>query len=105
MDVSGRSLLSLQYPRAARLLGGHLAWGVLVASAVVQAFTPDLAPVGTIAFLAMAAALGAGSGAVFAALVGATSWAAGFGLLAAPLVAGWLLLGALTREERVRTAA
>ncbi|MET8560833.1 MFS transporter [Streptomyces flaveolus] len=36
------------------------------AGAFVQAFTPDLAPVGTVAFLVMAAALGAGSGAVFA---------------------------------------
>jgi NNP family nitrate/nitrite transporter-like MFS transporter len=34
--------------------------------ASVQAFTPGLAPVGTVAFLAMAAALGAGSGATFA---------------------------------------
>ena len=34
--------------------------------AVVQAFTPALAPIGTAAFLAMAAALGAGSGATFA---------------------------------------
>jgi MFS transporter, NNP family, nitrate/nitrite transporter len=34
--------------------------------ASVQAFTPDLVPVGTVAFLAMAAALGAGSGATFA---------------------------------------
>ncbi|MFE8946897.1 MFS transporter [Streptomyces sp. NPDC007856] len=42
------------------------ALSVVVAGAVVQSFTPDLAPVGTIAFLAMAAALGAGSGATFA---------------------------------------
>jgi NNP family nitrate/nitrite transporter-like MFS transporter len=34
--------------------------------ATVQAFTPGLAPVGTMAFLAMAAALGAASGATFA---------------------------------------
>ncbi|MFF8910672.1 MFS transporter [Streptomyces olivaceoviridis] len=39
---------------------------VVFVGAFVQAFTPDLAPVGTVAFLAMAAALGAGSGAVFA---------------------------------------
>jgi MFS transporter, NNP family, nitrate/nitrite transporter len=39
---------------------------VVGAGAVVQAFTPPLAPLGTIAFLSMAAALGAGSGATFA---------------------------------------
>jgi MFS transporter, NNP family, nitrate/nitrite transporter len=38
---------------------------VVIAGAVIQAFTPSLVPLGTIAFLAMAAALGAGSGAVF----------------------------------------
>ncbi|MCH5676833.1 MFS transporter [Streptomyces sp. CME 23] len=48
----------------ARVLTAALS--VVVAAAVVQSFTPDLAPVGTIAFLAMAAALGAGSGATFA---------------------------------------
>jgi NNP family nitrate/nitrite transporter-like MFS transporter len=39
---------------------------VVMVGAAVQAFTPSLAPLGTIAFLAMAAALGAASGAVFA---------------------------------------
>jgi len=48
---------------AVRVLAVGLA-AVLV-FAVAQAFTPSLAPVGTIAFLAMAAALGACSGAVF----------------------------------------
>ncbi|MEU4159286.1 NarK/NasA family nitrate transporter [Actinoplanes sp. NPDC026670] len=43
-----------------------VALGIVIAGAVVQAFTPGLAPLGTIAFLAMAAALGAGSGATFA---------------------------------------
>ncbi|MFI9009897.1 MFS transporter [Actinosynnema sp. NPDC053489] len=45
-----------------------LVWalGVTAVCAVVQAFTPELMPLGTVAFLAMAAALGAGSGAVFA---------------------------------------
>ncbi|WP_308190753.1 MFS transporter [Streptomyces sp. HPF1205] len=45
-----------------------LAWslGAVLAAAAVQAFTPALAPTGTAAFLVMAAALGAGSGAVFA---------------------------------------
>ncbi|MFG3551750.1 nitrate/nitrite transporter [Streptomyces sp. NPDC047725] len=47
-----------------RVLAGTLA--VVLAGALAQSFTPALAPVGTIAFLTMAAALGAGSGAVFA---------------------------------------
>ncbi|MPY31207.1 NarK/NasA family nitrate transporter [Streptomyces adustus] len=47
-----------------RVLAGAL--GAVLAGALAQSFTPALAPVGTIAFLAMAAALGAGSGAVFA---------------------------------------
>src|SRR6185312_6714321 len=47
-----------------RVLAVSLA--VVVAGAIVQSFTPALAPIGTIAFLAMAAALGAGSGATFA---------------------------------------
>jgi NNP family nitrate/nitrite transporter-like MFS transporter len=47
-----------------RVLAGALL--VVGAGAVVQAFTPALAPVGTVAFLSMAAALGAGSGATFA---------------------------------------
>ncbi|WP_320780592.1 MFS transporter [Streptomyces sp. CRN 30] len=47
-----------------RVLAGSLA--VVVAGAVVQSFTPPLAPVGTVAFLCLAAALGAGSGATFA---------------------------------------
>jgi MFS transporter, NNP family, nitrate/nitrite transporter len=40
-------------------------FGVVAVCAAVQASTPELAPVGTIAFLTMAAALGVGSGAVF----------------------------------------
>jgi NNP family nitrate/nitrite transporter-like MFS transporter len=47
-----------------RVLAGVFA--VVTTGALVQSSTPGLAPVGTIAFLAMAAALGAGSGAVFA---------------------------------------
>ncbi|MGQ4420958.1 MFS transporter, partial [Streptomyces sp. SAS_269] len=47
-----------------RVLAGALA--VVLAGALAQSFTPALAPAGTIAFLAMAAALGAASGAVFA---------------------------------------
>ncbi|CAL9355075.1 putative nitrate_nitrite transporter NarK2 [Streptomyces sp. enrichment culture] len=47
-----------------RVLTGSPA--VVVTGAVVQSFTPPLAPLGTTAFLSMAAALGAGSGAAFA---------------------------------------
>jgi NNP family nitrate/nitrite transporter-like MFS transporter len=47
-----------------RVLSGALL--VVGLGAAVQAFTPALAPLGTVAFLAMAAALGAGSGATFA---------------------------------------
>ena len=47
-----------------RVLAG--AFAVVTAFALVQSMTPALAPVGTIAFLAMAAALGTASGAVFA---------------------------------------
>jgi NNP family nitrate/nitrite transporter-like MFS transporter len=43
-----------------------VAFLVVAAGAATQAATPDLAPLGTVAFLAMAAALGAGSGATFA---------------------------------------
>ncbi len=42
------------------------AMAVVAVGAAVQAASPSLAPVGSIAFLAMAAALGAGSGATFA---------------------------------------
>ena len=41
-------------------------FGVVAAGAAVQAATPGLIPLGTAAFLVMAAALGAGSGATFA---------------------------------------
>ncbi|MFE9689621.1 MFS transporter [Micromonospora sp. NPDC005806] len=47
-----------------RVLAGSLL--VVAVGAAVQAFTPTLAPLGTAAFLSMAAALGAGSGATFA---------------------------------------
>lgn len=46
------------------VLGGALA--LVAVGAAVQTPTPDLVPVGTLAFLTMAAALGTGSGAVFA---------------------------------------
>ncbi|WP_211592133.1 MFS transporter [Microbispora sp. H10836] len=55
--------LSDRFPPTGVLAGTLL---VVVAGAAVQAFTPALAPVGTVAFLSMAAALGAGSGATFA---------------------------------------
>jgi NNP family nitrate/nitrite transporter-like MFS transporter len=49
---------------AARVLA--VSFAVVVVFALVQAATPALSPTGTIAFLAMAAALGMASGAVFA---------------------------------------
>ena len=76
--------------------------GVVVVGAVVQAFTPDLAPVGTIAFLSMAAALGAGSGATFAlvallapanmvgSVTGVVGAAGGLGGFVPPLIMGWV---------------
>ena len=74
MKMAGFVLLAV----ALRPLGGWLsdrwaatrvlvvAFTIVVIGAFVQASTPALAPTGTIAFLAMAAALGMASGAVFA---------------------------------------
>lgn len=42
------------------------ALAVVTVGAAVQSFAPELMPIGTVAFLSMAAALGAGSGATFA---------------------------------------
>jgi len=82
----------------ALVLGASLA--VVVAGALAQSFTPDLAPVGTIAFLGMAAALGAGSGATFAlvaqlappqqvgSVTGVVGAAGGLGGFVPPLVMG-----------------
>src|SRR6266704_1680814 len=80
-----------------RVLTGAFAVG---AAAVVQSLTPTLAPVGTVAFLVMAAALGAAAGAVFAlvaqrapaqqvgAVTGVVGAAGGLGGFVPPLVMG-----------------
>ena len=81
-----------------RVLG--VAFGIVTAFALVQAFTPALKPTGTIAFLAMAAALGLASGAVFAfvaqnapanrvgAVTGVVGAAGGLGGFIPPLLMG-----------------
>jgi len=83
-----------------RVLAGTLA--VVLAGALVQSLTPSLAPVGTVAFLAMAGALGAASGAVFAlvallapankvgSVTGVVGAAGGLGGFVPPLVMGSL---------------
>ncbi len=83
---------------AGRVLAVSLA--VVVVGAVVQSATPTLAPTGTIAFLARAAALGAGSGATFAlvallapaastgSVTGVVGAAGGLGGFVPPLVMG-----------------
>ncbi|GAA1764729.1 MFS transporter [Luedemannella helvata] len=70
--------------------------------AVIQAFQPTLMPVGTIAFLSMAALLGAASGAVFAlvgkvapgdkvgTITGVVGAAGGLGGFVPPLIMGWV---------------
>jgi len=82
----------------ARVLVG--AFAVVAAAALVQSTAPGLAPVGTGAFLTMAAALGAASGAVFAlvakqapankvgAVTGLVGAAGGLGGFLPPLVMG-----------------
>jgi NNP family nitrate/nitrite transporter-like MFS transporter len=76
------------------------AYAVVAAGALVQSTTPDLMPVGTAAFLSMAAALGAGSGATFAlvasaapasmvgSVTGLVGAAGGLGGFVPPLVMG-----------------
>ena len=76
------------------------AFGIVTVFALVQSATPDLSPVGTIAFLAMAAALGLASGAVFAfvaqnapanrvgAVTGVVGAAGGLGGFIPPLLMG-----------------
>ncbi|GAA1340465.1 NarK/NasA family nitrate transporter [Catellatospora bangladeshensis] len=77
-------------------------FAVVVVGAAVQAATPVLMPVGTIAFLSLAGALGAGSGAVFAlvallapgnavgSVTGVVGAAGGLGGFIPPLVMGAL---------------
>ena len=81
-----------------RVLVGVFA--VVTVAASIQSFTPSLAPLGTIAFLTMAAALGAGSGATFAlvaascppqqvgSVTGLVGAAGGLGGFVPPLVMG-----------------
>ncbi|WP_275979991.1 MFS transporter [Couchioplanes caeruleus] len=83
---------------ASRVLAGALA--VVVLGALAQSFTPGLAPLGTVAFLSMAAALGTGSGATFAlvaqkapanqvgSVTGVVGAAGGLGGFVPPLVMG-----------------
>jgi len=77
-----------------------LSLAVVTVGAAGQAFTPSLAPAGTVFFLSMAAALGAGSGAVFAlvarqspparvgSVTGIVGAAGGLGGFVPPLVMG-----------------
>lgn len=89
-DAANRTAGFVLIAVAARPLGGWLSdrigattvllvsFTVVAICAAAQASTPSLAPAGTVAFLVMAAALGAGSGAVFA-LVALLSPAAAVG--------------------------
>jgi NNP family nitrate/nitrite transporter-like MFS transporter len=84
--------------RAASVLS--VAFAVVAVGALIQSTTPPLAPLGTIVFLAMAAALGAASGATFAllaqrapanqvgAVTGIVGAAGGLGGFVPPLVMG-----------------
>jgi NNP family nitrate/nitrite transporter-like MFS transporter len=79
-----------------------VALGLVAVGALLQSATPSLRPVGTIAFLSMAAALGAGSGATFAlvallapankvgSVTGVVGAAGGLGGFVPPLVMGFL---------------
>jgi NNP family nitrate/nitrite transporter-like MFS transporter len=78
------------------------AYGVVVVGAGISAGTPPLDGVGTVAFLAMAAALGAGSGGTFALIAkvtdpgrvggvtGLVGAAGGLGGFVPPLIMGWV---------------
>ncbi|MFR0354253.1 MFS transporter [Streptomyces sediminimaris] len=82
------------------VLGGAMA--VVLSGALAQSLTPSLIPLGTLTFLAMAAALGAASGAVFAlvallapagtvgSVTGVVGAAGGLGGFVPPLVMGGL---------------
>ena len=75
---------------------------VAIAGAIIESFTPSLNPLGTIAFLIMAAALGAGSGAVFSlvaklapvsavgSVTGVVGAAGGLGGFIPPLIMGYV---------------
>jgi len=113
-DASNRMAGFVLLAVAMRPVGGWLAdrlgpvpvlvtaLAVVIAGAIVQSFTPGLVPVGTVAFLAMAAALGAGSGAVFAlvamaapadkvgSVTGVVGAAGGLGGFLPPLVMGFV---------------
>ncbi|MFB7110978.1 MFS transporter [Streptomyces sp. NPDC056291] len=113
-DAANRMAGFVLFAVALRPIGGWLsdrigpvrvlamALTVVLAGAFVQTFTPGLAPIGTIAFLALAAALGAGSGAVFAlvaliapankvgSVTGVVGAAGGLGGFIPPLVMGSL---------------
>ena len=77
-------------------------YAVVVVGAAVQATTPPLMPLGTVAFLSMAAALGSGSGATFAlvaraapaskvgSITGVVGAAGGLGGFVPPLIMGSL---------------
>ena len=113
-DASNRMAGFVLLAVAMRPVGGWLAdrlgpvpvlvsaLAVVIAGAIVQSFTPGLVPVGTVAFLAMAGALGAGSGAVFAlvamaapadkvgSVTGVVGAAGGLGGFLPPLVMGFV---------------
>lgn len=113
-DAAARTAGFVVLAVAARPLGGWLSdrlhpapvlvgcFSGVAVLAVVQAFQPPLIPLGTAAFLGMAALLGAASGAVFAlvgkvapadrigAVTGVVGAAGGLGGFVPPLIMGWV---------------